>query len=407
MDASGTSDTVEGLVARLADLERLVGRQQAQISGQAVELAQLRRTGTVAVPSAPGVIQPDVLPPPGAEEAPTPTGRRSRRALLKLGGAAAAAGVAATAALVAGEGGQTAHAADGDSLLIGSANLGTKTTRLAIAGSSFTSYCFFVDASGSSNPFVIAIEGYANVANGTGVSAYGGGVGVSGGSTSGTGTYGASSTGTGVHGVGLDSTVGVGGFFEGVRAPLSLGQGGAPGAPSANQHYTGDIYADQHATLWVCIADGIPGTWVRLASVPNGTLGGTISYLSTPIRLLDARSGASSGLVNRGPLAGNEVLTFAVAGLAGSGIPSNAQGLIGNVTILGPSAAGNLSLFPAGGAAPTVASMTFGTAGLFLANGVNVAIGSGSGGASGGAINIQNQSNGTTPLVLDAVAYVS
>jgi hypothetical protein len=38
---------------------------------------------------------------------------------------------------------------------------------------------------------------------------------------------------------------------------------------------------------------------------------------------------------------------------------------------------------------------------LCLANGVNVAIG------TGGQIMIQNQSSGTTPLVLDAVAYVS
>jgi hypothetical protein len=88
-----------------------------------------------------------------------------------------------------------------------------------------------------------------------------------------------------------------------------------------------------------------------------------------------------------------------VAGLGG--IPATAQGLVANVTVLGPSGAGNLSLYPAGGSAPTVASMTFGSPGLFLANGVNVAIG------SGGAINLQNQSSGTTPLVLDAVAYIS
>ena len=117
------------------------------------------------------------------------------------------------------------------------------------------------------------------------------------------------------------------------------------------------------------------------------------------MRLLDARTSASSGLVNRGALAGNEVFTFGVAGLGG--IPGNAQGLIGNVTILGPSGTGNLSLFPSGGAIPTVASMTFGTPALFLANGVNVAIG------GEGQITIQNQSSGTTPLVLDAVAYVS
>ncbi len=44
--------------------------------------------------------------------------------------------------------------------------------------------------------------------------------------------------------------------------------------------------------------------------------------------------------------------------------------------------------------------MTF-LAGAFLANGVNVATG------AGGQVAIQNQSGASTPLVLDAVAYVS
>jgi hypothetical protein len=70
------------------------------------------------------------------------------------------------------------------------------------------------------------------------------------------------------------------------------------------------------------------------------------------------------------------------------------------VAVLGPTSAGNLSLYPGGSSGPSVASMTFGQPGLYLANGVNVAIG------SSGQINIQNQSGGTTPLVLDAVAFV-
>jgi hypothetical protein len=140
---------------------------------------------------------------------------------------------------------------------------------------------------------------------------------------------------------------------------------------------------------------------VRVATVPNGALGGAITYLSTPVRLLDARTSPGTAVVTRGPLGGNEVYPFTVAGLGGSGIPSTAQGLVANVTVLGPSGAGNLSLFPAPGPGPSVASMTFGTAGLFLANGVNVAIG------TSGQIEIQNQSSGTTPLVLDAVAFVS
>ena len=64
---------------------------------------------------------------------------------------------------------------------------------------------------------------------------------------------------------------------------------------------------------------------------------------------------------------------------------------MGWALVLGPAANGNLSLFPAGAPVPTTASVTF-VAGNFLANWVNVAI--------------QNQST-NTPLVLDAVAYVS
>jgi hypothetical protein len=223
-------------------------------------------------------------------------------------------------------------------------------------------------------------------------------VGKAGAGTTGNGVSGNADLGHGVAGV---SSSWVGGVFVGPAANVWLQGHVGNGAPNTGTQYRGLIYADQSATLWVCIADGTPGTWVRLTGVSSGATGGAITYLSTPVRLLDARSGASSGLVNRGPLAGNEVYAFAVAGLGGSGIPSNAQGLIGNVTVLGPSGIGNLSLFPAPGPAPSVASMTFGTAGLFLANGVNVAIG------TGGQVMIQNQSGGTTPLVLDAVAFVS
>jgi hypothetical protein len=435
-----SSQSSRSLERRLAQMERALDEQQRQITQQrehiiqqdarqAQQDAEIERLRSGSAPILPAL--PDDAVAPATTNAARQRSRPSRRALLKLGGAAAAAGVAATAALMASEGGQTAHAADNGPLNIGQANLGTSQTSLAITGSSSATPFFAVNASGSTNGAAWAIKGISDVMDGIGVGGtstgingigvygssnsstangmYGNstsGTGVSGNSSSGTGVSGASTNGFGVNGFSTNyvavngfSSNSVGGWFQGGRAALTLGQGGAPGAPAANFHNSGDIYLDSLATVWVCVGTGTPGIWVRLGSVPNGTPGGTIQYLSTPIRLLDARTSASSGLVNRGALAGNEVYPFGVAGLGG--IPSDAQGLIGNVTILGPSGAGNLSLFPAGGAVPTVASMTFGSPGLFLANGVNVAIG------SGGAINIQNQSSGTTPLVLDAVAYVS
>jgi hypothetical protein len=422
------------LEARLATLEHLLASQDARIAQQELQIAQqdarmalqdaelaALRASQVMDATTPALLSADAPAAPATTTRRGRTGtgpRASRRALLQLGGAAAAAGVAATAALVAGEGGKIAHAADDGSLLIGNANLGTAQTSLAITGSSSADPFFLVDASSATVIGAAAIKGISNAVDGTGVSGSGGITGVSGISSNGTGVYGQgnmapgvfgqSNTAAGVYGssssgigvLGLSDS-GVGGHFYGARGALNLGQYGTPGAPTANQHYKGDIYLDLFATVWVCIGDGVPGTWVRVATVPNGAVGGATTYLSTPVRLLDARTSPGTALVTRGPLAGNETYAFTVAGLGGSGIPSAAQGLIANVTVLGPSGIGNLSLFPAPGPGPSVASMTFGSPGLFLANGVNVAIG------TGGQIMIQNQSSGTTPLVLDAVAFVS
>jgi hypothetical protein len=236
--------------------------------------------------------------------------------------------------------------------------------------------------------------------------------GIFGQSTSGTALQGQSTNGNGTvgnsvnfNGITGNSTNLYGGVFTGGLAPLLLTPSASLGSgpPSSGTHQKGELYVDALGGLWFCTIGGGPGVavWVRLSGPQAGTQGGTISYLSTPIRLLDARSSPGSALVTRGPLAANELYPFTVAGLMSSGIPSSAQGLIANVTVLGPASTGNLSLFPSGGAIPSVASMTFGTPALFLANGVNVAIG------TGGQITLQNQSSDITPLVLDAVAYVN
>jgi hypothetical protein len=415
MATRSDSELVAALVTRVTTLEHLIQAQQA-------ELAQLRPAASshavmpaLANPELAGATSADAAPP--EEPVQQPTTRPSRRALLKLGGAAAAAGVAVVAAgaselghastaqahadtigfyqaitgagntAIKGDGGQGAHGVEG-----------TTDFSFGVSGISLTGHAVH----GESLQGGIGVIGISQSGSGIGTFGQGAQYGVRGEGLN--GVHG-SGLGVGVTGEGdvfggyFSSSTGYGGYFTGGRAPLYLPPSSAAGAPSANPHSIGELYLDHLATVWICIADGTPGTWVRLTGVQSGAHGGAITYLSTPVRLLDARSSASSGLVNRGPLTGNEIFTFGVAGLGG--IPGNAQGLIGNVTILGPSGTGNLSLFPAGGAIPTVASMTFGSPGLFLANGVNVAIG------AGGAINLQNQSSGTTPLVLDAVAYVS
>jgi hypothetical protein len=408
------------LVTRLTDLEHLVRTQQAEIALLRARdphhrVAIASEVMEVGHPMPPSEAAPALAAAPASNQsAEAASQRASRRALLKLGGAAAAASVAAIAVGAS----DLAHPGDAEATAIPWTTTTFTTNAQTWVGPFDPTYAdptmltvqigggtLYGQLSGANQA---ALAGYdrTDLAR-TGV--YGtspSGIGVEGRSDSGWGLYGKANNGNGVGGIASNgygvtgkSIAGVGGSFGGGSAPLYLVPSSSAGAPVSGTHNVGEIYVDILGVLWSCLGGGTPGTWVRLTGVSSTAAGGAITYLSTPVRLLDARTSASSGLVNRGALAGNEIFTFAVAGLGG--IPANAQGLIGNVTVLGPSSAGNLSLFPAGGAIPTVASMTFGTAGLFLANGVNVAIG------SGGAINIQNQSGGTTPLVLDAVAYVS
>jgi hypothetical protein len=374
-------------------------------------------------------------PPELAASGPAATARiskrgsRSRRALLKLGGAAAAAGVATAVAMASeGLGSPVAHADTGNNFISGGFNTAGDNTFLVPGGPTISGLdtMLVVDASGrgGTNGVVTFTTNSTGVGgndkgNGNGVSGTSntgiGVVGQSNGTNSGVfghslgaaaGVQGASDGGIGVWGytsngfpaIGGDGGWWVGGFFKGSQAQIELVPNGGVGAPTSGNQFAGMLNLDSTATLWLCIS---ANNWVRLTGVPTGVHGGTIKYLGTPLRLLDARTSPGTAVVTRGPLVGNETYAFTVAGLGGSGIPASAQGLIANVTVLGPSGIGNLSLFPAPGPGPAVASMTFGAPGLFLANGVNVAIG------SAGQIMIQNQSSGTTPLVLDAVAYVS
>jgi hypothetical protein len=395
---------------RLAALEGLLKQQDERMARQEAEIEHLRaalaETQAEAVQSDPAV---------------APGGLASRRTLLKLGGAAAVAGVAAGAASALANHAQAAPA---------TVNQWTTST-------------FTIDAETVVKPGSSSYTGtdilQLQVGTGSVYSALGSqllntkaaltaydttttGVGVYGSSSTGFGLFGVTGTGTGATGAGLNGTANatgtgvsgnsgsgigvqgnstnfIGGSFTGGLAPLYLGPAGASGAPSSGTHAKGEIFLDLNASVWVCVGGGIPGTWVRLGAVATSH-GGAINYLSSPIRVLAALNGASGSLVNRPALGPLEIFALPVAGLSGSGIPSTAQGLIANVTVLGPSQGGNLSLFPTGAPIPTVASMTYGQ-GMYLANGVNVAIG------TGGQVNIQNQSSGTTPLVLDAVAYVS
>jgi|SRR5436190_7000628 hypothetical protein len=72
--------------------------------------------------------------------------------------------------------------------------------------------------------------------------------------------------GNSAHGSGVFGTGVYGGQFQGSRAQLSLVPGTSVGKPTTGPHSLGEIYMDSAASLFVCVASGTPGTWVKVVT---------------------------------------------------------------------------------------------------------------------------------------------
>jgi hypothetical protein len=147
-----------------------------------------------------------------------------------------------------------------------------------------------------------ADRGYGTWSDGGGGNALtpptGGGVGIYG--NSGPGNVGVVGYGDGyntnttieAHGTaGFGNAKGVGGWFSGGRAALALGSTGTAGPPTTLQHYVGDIMLDVNMVIWVCIANGIPGTWQPLQ--PGGMSNALYTAVSNNQYTLASSDGAT------------------------------------------------------------------------------------------------------------------
>jgi hypothetical protein len=136
-----------------------------------------------------------------------------------------------------------------------------------------------------------------------------------------------------------------------------------------------------------------------LAPAPaEAQTGGPFQYFAlTPCRIVDTRN--ANG-VDGGPLLhGNAAArNFQVRGTCG--VPSTAAAVTINVTVVTPTSSGFLTLWPSGGAQPTVSTINFVPADNVLANGAIVPLSTAVDDLSvffGGA--------GTTHLVIDVTGY--
>jgi len=115
----------------------------------------------------------------------------------------------------------------------------------------------------------------------------------------------------------------------------------------------------------------------------------------TPCRVADTRNPA--GPVGGPALAANATRTFLPLGRCG--IPPTARALAINVTVVDPSTAGHLTLFPTGGTAPLASSINFGPA-QTRANNAVVALG------AAGGLDVQSAlTAGSVHFILDVAGY--
>jgi hypothetical protein len=125
--------------------------------------------------------------------------------------------------------------------------------------------------------------------------------------------------------------------------------------------------------------------------------GGSFTSL-TPKRLLDSRASASSVDDEWDTKWGAGVSrAVTVAGVAGSGVPADADAVVLNVTATNPSAGSYLTVWPNGEPRPTASSVNF-AAGKTVPNAVTAKVG------TAGRVQIYND-KGTVDVIVDVVGY--
>ncbi len=331
----------------------------------------------------------------------------SRRTLLKWGGVGAAAALATAGGTALRM--PTAHAADGANLVLGNAsNMAEHVTTLTYDGSETKPTAFNV-AIGDNG---LAINGNAGNYNTAGSAGVGG---IAGDGANAVGVAGnAGSNGTGVYGVAKGSAAcwGMWGSSDagvavqgnsGTGIALNAGGSGrlasipmlSVGAPTDGAYSAGEQIRDAGGNLFICVAGGSPGTWLKVAAAAAGR-GGMVNLLSAPIRLLDTR-------LSIGRLSAGSVYVLQVTGVdvGGISVPKGATGVVGNVTVVQPNGGGDLRLYPGGAPLPATSSINF-ASGQVIANGVTVGLN------TGGQISIKvDMPAGTaTHVIFDASGYV-
>lgn len=160
-------------------------------------------------------------------------------------------------------------------------------------------------------------------------------------------------------------------------------------------------YDPAQSTFLVVWMPGTTSTTHRLYGVRIGYTfaGGSTVMLPTPIRVVDTRGGSSAQFDGGGALIDGEDRTYGPF----NGLPSDATGIVANLTACWYSADGYLSIFPAGAATPATSTLNFTNRSYATANGVTAGLGSG---ANAGMVTVlASVPGGNAHVLLDIVGY--
>jgi hypothetical protein len=280
--------------------------------------------------------------------------RTTRRDLLLT------AGLAAAGATVAGQlvGADSADAADGNALLLGSSNTATNKTSLATSGTIVEDGALSIDAPNADYGVFADASSYGVVGSGP----------------------------AGMLGLGF-----VGGVFSGSQVAIHLVPQAQAGAPTA-EAFKGDMAIDSNGVLWLCVASGTPGTWIRVSH------GGT-RLLADPQRAYSSTDVGPGTRMNQG-----ETRSIPIGGVV-PGVPGNALGVIVNLTVHMTLGGGFVTAWPAGASRPGTSTVNWNTPGQAVANGATLGLG------AGGAISLFADAavpagSPATHVIVDVTGYV-
>ena len=213
---------------------------------------------------------------------------------------------------------------------------------------------------------------------------------------------------SGVSAVALNLTVTEGdtfGYITAFPCGATVPEAGAAGATSSLNFATNQVIPNMAIAQLgidgkVCLyVEQRTQVIVDLVGYYDGDAAGSLYSPVAPTRILDSRPGAEN-LAWATPLAPGETRSLTVAGASSpAGVPATATAVVMNMTVTGPTAPGDLRVWPAGAPQPDASNLNW-APGETVPNLVIAKVG------AGGQVSVRN-SSGTTHVIADVVGYHS